>query len=266
VKKYIASLNLGMQEAFEYRANFILSMVSALFPIFIQVFLWLNLYGNAQTTALFGFTLPQMLTYVLFANIIARLVRTGFEYEINRDIKDGNLNKFIIRPVSYFLFRLSAFLGQKLIQSITVSVLIIAVILMSIFAFKLPITFLNIALFLISLVFAFLLNYIIFFFVGMLGFWFIEIGFLFEAVRIVFIVFSGGVFPLDVFGETGKKVLSFFPFMYTTYFPTDIISCRIGIDRILLGIGYQIAWITILSILAKLIYRAGLKRYCAFGG
>ena len=255
-----------MQEALEYRANFILSMVSALFPIFIQVFLWLNLYGGNKNAVLFGYSLSQMMAYVLFANIISRLVRTNFEYEINRDIKEGRLNTFIIRPISYFIYRLSSFLGQKIIQSVTISVLFFAAIALSAAAFKLPLTPLHIILFVVSLAFAFLLNFIIFYFVGLLGFWFYEIGFLFEAVRIIVIMFSGGIFPLEVFGNVDKKILSFFPFMYIIYFPADIISCRIEISSIWIGIGFQIFWVIILSFLAKLVYSVGLKRYCAFGG
>jgi ABC-2 type transport system permease protein len=266
IAKYVACTGIGIQDALEYRANFFLSMISVLFPIFVQLFLWINLFTGNTGDSMFGYTFPQMLSYVLYANIISRLIRTGFEYEINRDIKDGTLSVFIVKPASYFFYRLSFFTGKKLFQTASILILLAGVMIFLFFSYGLAATPAHIGLFVVSLILSFLLNFAIFFAVGMLCFWFQEIGFLFEAVRVVIIVFSGGVFPLDVFGEFWKGILSYMPFAYTVYFPTDILSGRLPINEALMGILIEALWVVAISFIATRLFSIGLKRFSATGG
>ena len=44
------------------------------------------------------------------------------------------------------------------------------------------------------------LNFLIFYCISAMAFWIVEVGFLFEGIRIVFVLLSGGIFPLEVFG------------------------------------------------------------------
>jgi ABC-2 type transport system permease protein len=266
IKKYGACLALGMQDAFEYRANFLLSMVSVLFPIIVQLFLWINLFGAQEGNKLFGFSFPQILAYVLYSNIISRLLRTAFEYEINRDIKDGALSVFIVKPASYFGYRMFSFIGSKLIQSAIILIFLVGVIVFMSISYHVSVPLAYIGLFFLSLILSFFLNFTIFFSVGMSGFWLLEIGFLFEAARIILIVFSGGVFPLDVFGETVKSVFFFLPFTYVIYFPTLILTGKLAFDAILVGIGIECVWVIVLAIISNVLFSIGLKRFSAAGG
>ena len=103
---------MGAQQAMAYRADFFLGLASCIFPIIMQVYLWTALYkaGAASTN---GYSYNQMILYTLLAGMTSRLVATGFENEIARDIKDGGLNKYLIRPVPYAGYMLARFLGGK---------------------------------------------------------------------------------------------------------------------------------------------------------
>lgn len=264
--KYGRTLAMGIQNAMEYRADFLLGMVSAIWPIFLQFFLWSSIYGLSGKPVIFGYTYAQMISYTIFANIVQRLLRTGFEYEMNEDIKNGGLDKFMIRPIGYFQYRMASFLGSKIVHSLFMYVVIIAAIFTVNAVFGQIVTFINAVYFVLVMALAFIINYIIFFCVGMLGFWLTEIGFFFEAVRIVFIAFSGGIFPLDVFGPGVVSVMNWMPFKYTVNFPVDVLCGRVQGGDILTGCIIMAAWTIPLCILAYVIWRAGLKRYVAAGG
>ena len=264
--KYTKAGLLGMQNAMEYRADFLLGMVTIAFPLFIQTFLWNSIYAGSGSAAMFGYTYAQMLSYTVVANILRRLLQTGFEYEINDDIKNGALDKFIVRPVNYFSYRMVSFLGGKLVQGALMLVLMVGAVLVLNAALGAGIAASGVLWFLLILVLAFFLNFVIFFLVGMLAFWLSEVGFLFEAIRIVFIAFSGGIFPLDVFGPRVVAVLNWLPFRYTCNFPVDVLCGRIAGADILLGCAAMIGWILVLVVASLAVWRAGLRRYVAAGG
>lgn len=265
-RKYVKSFVLGAQNAMEYRMDFLLGMVSAAWPIFIQFFLWKSIYAGSRQQSLFGYTYAQMVTYVVIANIVQRLTRTGFEYEMLDDIKNGGLDKFMIRPIGYFQYRMATFVGGKLAQFAVIFLVMIGTIIAINAVYGSVITPLNMLYFVCALLLAFLLNFIIFFCVGMLAFTFTEIGFFYEAVRIVFIAFSGGIFPLDIFGPGVNRVMSFLPFKYTVNFPVDVLTGRQAGIVVVMGIIIQILWIAALSAITMALWNRGLKKYVAAGG
>jgi ABC-2 type transport system permease protein len=264
--KYMKSFALGAQSAMEYRADFLLGMVSAAWPIFIQFFLWKSIYAGAGSESLFGYTYAQMVAYVIIANIVQRLIRTGFEYEMNDDIKNGGLDKYIVKPVGYFQYRMAAFVGSKSAQSLVIFAVMIGAVVILNAVYGDVVAPLNALYFAASLALAFVLNFIVFFFVGMLAFWLTEIGFFFEAVRIVFIALSGGIFPLSVFGEKFASAMDFLPFKYTVNFPVDVLSGRVSGQGIWMGCLIQLGWIALLSFLAVRVWNRAQRRYVAAGG
>ena len=256
---------MGLRTALEYRVNFLFALLSAVCPAVIQTALWTSLYGADPGELLFGFTYNQMIAYVVIANLVSRTVRTGFEYELAQDIKSGGLDRFLVKPIGYFGFRLFAFLGAKSAQTVVmVAVLTAAVLVMSsVLAF--PIAAAAILGFCAAILIAFALNFLIFWCVGTLAFRLTEIGFLFEAVRIVIITASGGIFPLSVFGPTGEAILKALPFRFTIQFPTELLCGRIPAGEVLADFGMAAAWIVVLVILARLLWANGVRRFAAVG-
>ena len=85
---------MGMQKAVEYRFDFFMSYFSAVFPIIIQVSMWTAIYNSTNTGLLYGYSYTQMILYTFFVGVVGKFLSTGFEYEMNEDIKNGGLNKY----------------------------------------------------------------------------------------------------------------------------------------------------------------------------
>jgi ABC-2 type transport system permease protein len=119
--------------------------------------------------------------------------------------------------------------------------------------------------FVASILVAFVLNFLIFWCVGMAGFWLTEIGFLFEAARIVIITASGGIFPLAVFGPSGQAALNVLPFRFTIQFPTELLCGRIPAGQIAADFALAFLWIGILAALGRVLWNAGIRRFAAVG-
>lgn len=264
--KYRRSYTIGMQSGLEYRADFFLSLFSAVFPIFIQLFMWMAIYGQSDTNVIFGYTHSQMIIYSVMAAVLSRLLRTGFEYDISNDIKSGGLSKFIIRPIAHMPYRFMHFLGIKTVQTGLISILAIAAAILLAVTTSLSVPMLQFLMFLPAFLMAYLMNFMLFYGVSAVAFWLTEIGFFFEAVRIVFIALSGGIFPLSVLGSQTEKVLNWLPFRYTINFPIDVLNGRIAGDDTWKGLLVQLLWILILYGLAKALWHRGTKKYIAAGG
>jgi ABC-2 type transport system permease protein len=264
--KYSKAFELGFQTALEYRINFIISLISAAYPIIIQSFLWTAIYNASTEAVVYGYSYRQMIAYTFLAGLISRIVRTGFEYEIMDDVKNGKYSKFLVQPLGYFPYRLCSYFGHKL-PNLTIILAILAVVLFGLnFFWGVQIELVRILLFLLVLALAVALNFLIFYCISAVAFWIIEIGFLFEGIRIVTILLSGGIFPLEVFGQRFVQIMKLLPFKYTVSYPINVLNGKITLLETAEGMLMQLLWIFLCYLLAQYLWRQGGKRYVAVGG
>ena len=86
-----------LQQAFVYRADWIFGFISSFFIIFIQVSIWKALYSGRGEVA--GVTLTEMITYVLVARVVGTITRTRFIFDIEGDVRYGDIGMKLVRPV-----------------------------------------------------------------------------------------------------------------------------------------------------------------------
>ena len=264
MNKYTAALRIGLSSAMEYRFNFFVNLLSTVFPILIQVFLWQAIYSGGETR--YGYTFGQMMVYVVVAGAVSMFVNTGVERVVNQDIRSGTLGIYLGKPINYILFRIFHTLGGRIPAAVTMILFTIATLTGLYFTVGLSISLVAGLLFILSLLLGILLNFCIFFLISLSAFWLTDVGSFFGAIRVTVMVISGGVFPVTVFGSTYMSVIAYLPFSYTTYFPITLLTGSMMAERMLTGILTQIFWIVLLGILSKVVWTAGTKRYVAVGG
>ena len=217
---------------------------------------------------MYGYTYRQMIAYTFMAGLITRIVRTGFEYEIMDDVKSGKYSKFMVQPVGYFPYRLASFFGNKLPglvddpghpgrapgRSQRVLGPHLPVSLASWPSWS-PCSWRS-----CSTSSSFTAS-------APSSFWIVEVGFLFEGIRIVTVLLSGGIFPLEVFGERFVQVMNLLPFKYTVNYPINVLNGKVTAGRDSPGPGASSACGSGLAcLLANLLWRVGSRRYVAVGG
>jgi ABC-2 type transport system permease protein len=265
-KKYKQAFLLGLQNSMAYRANFFLSLLSSMIPMIMQIFLWTAVFHNSREATVYGYSLSGMLSYVIIAAIVSKLVDTSVKWEIHGDIKEGGLSKYMIRPIGYLRFRVASFLGQKCPQTLVVLLaLTISLMILSRFL-PLALTPGRMLLFLAASVMALCLNLVIAFIVSAAAFWLTEAWSLYMISDVILLLVSGGVFPLELFGTTLKTILSCLPFQYTIYFPANILNGSLSYDKIAQGMALQLVWIFVLTVINNFVWKTGQKKYVAVGG
>jgi ABC-2 type transport system permease protein len=265
-KKYKASFFVGLANSMEYRFDFFVDILSTAFPVILQVFLWIAMYENSVTGSMYGYTFPQMIMYVVVAGAVSKFTSTGIEEVVNEDIHSGGIAKYITKPVSYILFRLAGVLGQKFSSMITMILLTVASLSTLYFTFGYQIKPLSVLLFVPALILAAILNYYIFFCISMFAFWLTEIGSFFHAMKVVIMVLSGGVFPIEVFGSSFITISKFLPLSYTINVPIRILTGSAVLEEAFQVLVIQLFWILLLSVLSNILWNKGIKKYVAVGG
>jgi ABC-2 type transport system permease protein len=125
---------------------------------------------------------------------------------------------------------------------------------------------LTMAAFALSLVLSFLVGFFFELSVGMVGFWFLEVTSLLYIVMTLNFFISGHMLPLDLLPQPWSGLLKALPFQYMAYFPAVVFLGKVkGMTLVLFLLG-ELFWAVFFMVLARALYRLGLKRYSAFGG
>ncbi|WP_152392711.1 ABC transporter permease [Paenibacillus guangzhouensis] len=263
---YSAVFSMGVQHSMEYRLHFFLGLLGASFPILVQYFIWTAVYRHSGQSALFSYSYSQIILYTILAGLVSKLIATQFEHQIADDIKNGGLNKYLIKPVSYFGYRLVTFLGQKAIYYGMTAVLLVVIIWIASIRGVLDPQMTRLILFAMTLWGALILNFLIAYCICASAFYLHEISYFFVISSLLVNILSGGMFPLEIFGELVVKALQFTPFPYTIYFPVNILSGKMEAAAMYQGLLWQCGWIGLFFWLSRLTWRVAMKKYSAVGG
>lgn len=257
---------MGLQEAMEYRVDFVMTLASLVFPVVTSVYIWVTVNQDSANLAKTGYSYPQLLMYTILAALLSKLMASGFESDINEDIKMGGLNKYLVKPISYMKYRFFAFWGNKLPGLILFLVLTAACLCYFTAVYHVTVRLSSVFLFLVALSLAVVLRFFLFFCVAMWSFWFAEASGMFGSIQVIIWVISGGIFPVTIFGEAVTKISVLLPFSYLTQFCIDIINGRLDTRAIGQGLAMQGCWILGFWMLACILWNKGLKNYVAVGG
>ncbi len=264
--KYWAIFTTGLQNTFVYRWNFLLRSLFALVPLAGTVFIWRALFAE-RGESIRGFDFGQMIYYFMVVLLVDNLATpTDDEWQIASEIREGQINNFLSKPVDHLAYRASIFLSSRLLYT-AVTILPVAGVFVWFREFiVLPAEWTTWPLFFVSLAMAAALQFFIAYALAMLAFWILEIS------TIVFILYSfefylsGRLFPLNVMPDAVQAVLKWLPFTYELYFPVAVLTEKVRGGELWGGLAIQAGWTAVAFLAARAMWRAGLRRYESVGG
>ncbi len=120
VKKYWKILRISLVERLVYRADFIVSTVFRFLPLVTSFLLWEAIFAGSGQNSLSGFDRRRMIAYLLMVQI-SRMFSSmpGLAGGIARDIRDGNLKKYLLQPIDMIAYLLSYRGAHKMAYIVT---------------------------------------------------------------------------------------------------------------------------------------------------
>ena len=267
LRKYGKILRISLVERLVYRADFFVSTIFRFLPLVTSFLLWEAVFASSGRDNIEGFTRDKTLAYLLLVQI-SRMFSSmpGLAGGITRDIRDGNLKKYLLQPIDMHAYLLASRGAHKLAYIATAAVP--HALLFWWFRDVFPGWPDTLTLFAYAV--ALLLSFIIGFFfeatIGMAGFWLLEVTSLLYIINAVNYFVSGHMFPLDFLGPGLGKFLQYLPFQYLAYFPAMVFLRMKTGGELWVGLVIELAWAVFFVVLARWLYRVGLKRYSAYGG
>ena len=93
-----------------YKSNFYLFTINRIVEIVVYIFVWQAIYN--QTGNAGGYSISQMVTYYILVFSIISFVTWGINEDMAHLIRNGQINKELLNPVSYFQYYFGVDLGE----------------------------------------------------------------------------------------------------------------------------------------------------------
>lgn len=263
VAKYWQFMRIGFIAYLAHRFQVMMNVLSYLLVISLNYFLWKAVF--ASRTVIAGFTMSQMMTYV----VIGWSARTFFANRIDRMIgdavRDGSIVMDLLKPTNFQLYHYFRSFGRAVFMFafMTLPIIVVASLL---FPVRPPSGRLGPYLFPLSVVLSFFLHAGISYLTGLAAFFTRNNEGVFRFKQMIVEVFSGVMIPISFFPAWVQGALFWLPFKYIAYVPLRIYLGMEPLSRVHQGVLLQVMWIIIIYAAGQLLWHLAIKRLEIQGG
>lgn len=258
-RRNLAFIRLSILSNIEYRFNFFLdALAQPALTAGIEFILWFALFKSGNFTQIGGFGLNNYLGYALWATFLARISTSwAYEHRMINDVEVGEINTYLVRPMSFFEYYLSQLFGYKIITSLGSLIFPIGLAM----ALGLPTHIERIPLAMLLIFYYLILVHMIGFFIASTAFFLSRVHHFSSAKNILLWVLMGELFPIDLMPDPWKTWLMQLPFVSGVYIPAGYITGRLDVDVVWGGFLSVSLSLLLLSLPTYALWKKGLRGY-----
>lgn len=211
-----------------------------------------------------GFTVPEFAAYFIVMLIVDHLTFTWHMWEYDYRIREGALSPMLLRPIH----PIHADIADNLSYKALTSLVVVPTVLFLIWAFRPtldPPPWAVVA-FIPAVLFSFAVRFLFGWALALAAFWTTRIRAINEMYFVSELFLSGRLGPLSLFPGWLQLIAAILPFAWTLNFPVSLLLGRLTPQQAATGFGAQLVWLVVSLLLARLVWRAGVRRYGAVGG
>ena len=261
-RKSRALFTIWFAQTMVYRAQIVIWVLSGVVPL-IMMSVWI---GKAAASGgnLEGFTPASFAAYFLAAWVSQQLTVAWVAWEMDFQIRQGELSSRLLRPLDPFWEHFFRHLSDRFVRGPFILIFVIVGSLI-VPGTRLTPDLWHVLLYLLVINLAFAMRFLIAYCIGVLCFW-LENATAFDEFFYVLLTFlAGGFAPLEFYPPAARAIIEWTPFPYLVYFPARVLTGALSAPEILRVIGVQLLWIAVFFVLRAVLWKAGLKRYGAVG-
>lgn len=254
-------LRVGFSDAVAYRAEMLVWVLATTMPL-VMLALWATV---AREAPMGRYGEPQFVAYFLATFIVRQITGSWIYYEMNFDVRNGTLAMRLLRPVHPLWAYAAASLGGmplRFVVSLPIAVIALLVVGQRGVTHD-PVLWIVWA---ASVAGAWLITLLVNLAVGCASF-FVESSLkLMDAWLVSYFVFSGYMIPIDLFPPALRIAIQWLPFRFQLGLPVEIMTGAHDRTGALALLGVQWIWVAVALGTTAVMWRAGLRRFSAYGG
>jgi ABC-2 type transport system permease protein len=260
-RAFPALLRVGVAEVVAYRAEFLVWILTTNMPL-VMLALW---HAVAADGPVGRFDQAQFTAYYIGVLVVRLATNNWMAWQMSMEIRDGTLSAKLLRPIhplyAYAADHISALPLRVVVVSPIVAVLFVTS--WSRLARHDPRLVLILA---ASLVGAWLLMFFAMVLLGSLAFYIDSALAAFELWIGLHGLFSGYLIPLEIMPPWFRSLAGVLPFRFMLAFPVETLVGLQSPGQALRQLAAQWLYVALLGVLAMRVWRAGVRRFAAFGG
>lgn len=259
-------MRVGFAEAVAYRAEMLVWVLATTMPL-VMLVLWTAVAEAAPVPSAGGrsWGTGAFVAYFLVVFIIRQLVSSWASWEINFEVRQGLLSMRLLKPIHpiiTFAVQNLAYMPLRFVVALPV----LAVLLLGPGASYLTTDPRLLALSVVALLGAWLIAFFANIAIGALCLYMESSVKVMDVWLAAFFVFSGYLFPVDLFPAWLKAASDYLPFRFMVGFPVELLTRGHDLSSAFPLLARQWAWAAGLIALSVVLWRRGIRRFQAFGG
>ncbi len=265
LKKYFTLTRAGIIEALQFRLSFVIMVIGNLLYLIVTYFLWKAGFASVDGDTVNGMTFTDTLIYLVLATALYGFMEMYLVWEIGRNIQSGKIVLDLLKPMPYRRYLFWSYSGSFVTQFFfTFLPTFIVVTIVTHGAVPLGI---NLVWFVLSVVFAVMINFSIDFIIGTVclfteSIWGINI-----MKQVVVLLLSGATIPLAFFPDKLRTVVNYLPFQSIYNAPLSLLlQEHPDMQTVCSTLGLQFFWAAALTLLSVAFWNRSLRQITVNGG
>jgi len=230
--------------------------------VFILTQLWKTTFSARGTTRLSGFSISDMVWYLVAAEAIAMSL-PALTRRIDQEVRSGQLAYLLGRPCNYVLYHFSQYLGERLVRlamnAIVGSILALLIVGPPHF------TWMGLAAWPLAAFLALCIDFVAYATIGLFAFWTENT----ESFSLVFsrltLVLGGVLAPLEIFPQPLRSIAQALPFSAILYGPSRTLV-HFELASFIQLLEQQVLMIAIGGLILFAVYQIAIRRVNINGG
>jgi ABC-2 type transport system permease protein len=253
-------LRVALAGMVAYRSELVIWILTATGPV-VMLLVWDRVAANGPVQ---GFDQPAFARYFTAGLVVRQLTSSWLVWELNYSIRMGELSPSLLKPVHPIAYR-----AAENLVAIPFRIVVLVPLVLALWLWRPDMGFglrlVEVPLLVVSIALALAMNFLVQLAFGSLAFFLEQSLGLFNVWFALWSLLSGYLFPLDLFPPAVAPVVKALPFRGMLAVPTEIAAGQIHGAEALEAVAVQLGWTLVIFVVARAIWRAGVRRYEAFG-
>lgn len=266
LKTYLPFAINAFQRNLSYRANVVIFILGEAMVLAVTYYLWKAVYGSSTNSIINGFSLNEMIIYVLVSFITSLIISADILSDIYREVKDGSIAINLIRPISYEKRMIFQGLGNVMYNFVVIFIISFIAITILYYKYTGSLNLFNIIFYFLSMILGILINLYYSYAFGLISFKITNMWGLSQIAGAISQLLSGALIPIVFFPKGIQVIFNFLPFSSMIYTPTMIYLGKLTGFELIKAIGIQVIWLGIVIVIARTMWSTLIKRLTILGG